>query len=203
MMMSQFHAIFSILTAILVCTSPTRSSAVGAVGEEQKQDSSNMLPLSTAFLNACTDGRLDEIEAALKEHPDWVHGRSESGETCLHVAGIKGQVEVSRLILKMGGDVNVRSTFAHGLRMHPLAWNVYGGHVENVRVLLEEGNADVNLDYDDAKGSPITVLDTVLDIAPDEKMDKPGLERFYMVKELLLKHGAKQYKDLQNEGNEL
>ena len=197
--MVRFRVLFAIMTALL-CTSPTRSE-VAAVGDEK--DSSTLPPLSNAFLNACTEGKLDEIEAALKEHPTWVHGRSESGETCLHVAGIKGQAQVSRLILKLGGDVNVRSTFAHGLRMHPLAWNVYGGHVENVRVLLEEGRADVNLDYDDAKGLPITVLDTILDIAPDEKSDKPGLERFYKLKELLLKHGAKQYKDLQNESKEL
>lgn len=192
------RALFLILTAILVWASPTRSAAVG-----DEENASKVAPLSNAFLNACTEGRLDEIEAALKEHPNWVHGRSESGETCLHVAGIKGQVQVSRLILKMGGDVNVRSTFAQGLRMHPLAWNVYGGHVENVRVLLEEGRAEVNLDYDDAKGSPITVLDTVLDIATDDMRDKPGLERFYELKELLLKHGAKQYKDLQNESKDL
>lgn len=156
------------------------------------------------FLDACTNGNLEEIKKALREHPDWLNGRSANGETCLHVAGIKGQSEVSQLILKKGGDVNIRSTFDGGLRMHPLSWNVYGGHLQNVRVLLEEGKANVNLDYD-SNGSPVTVLDTVLGIVPEEKSDDPRDERWYELKDLLLKHGAKQYKDLnlQNDKKEL
>ena len=187
---------FLLRTAINVLLFATASHAV-------EQSSSSSL-LSHAFLNACTEGNLDDIEAALVGHPEWVNGRSESGETCLHVAGIKGQSEVSQLILKLGGDANVRSTYAGGLRMHPLSWNVFGGHVENARVLLEVGQADVNSDYDSSNGSPITVMDTILEIVPDnsEQYD-PSMERFYKMKELLLQHGAMQYKDLQTENKEL
>lgn len=168
------------------------------------EQSSSSSALSTAFLNACTEGALEEIEEALVDHPEWVNGRSESGETCLHVAGIKGQSEVSQLILKLGGDANIRSTYSGGLRMHPLSWNVYGGHVENARVLLEVGQADVNSDYDDSNGKPITVMDTILEIVPDDsEQDDPSMERFYKMKELLLQHGAKRYKDLQTENKEL
>jgi ankyrin repeat protein len=152
--------------------------------------------VSDDFLNACTEGDLDQVERALSLHPSWVNGRSENGETCLHVAGIKGQSHVSRLIIQKGGDVNIRSEFSAGLRMHPLSWNVYGGHLENVRILLEEGNADINLDYDNAKGTPITVLDTILEIVPDEKEIIPDLERFYQLKALLKENGAKRFKDL-------
>ena len=174
------------------------------VSHAAEQPTCNSSILSIAFLNACTEGNLEEIEAALMDHPEWVNGRSESGETCLHVAGIKGQSEVSRLILKLGGDPNIRSTFSGGLRMHPLSWNVYGGHVETVRVLLQVGQADVNRDYDDSKGSPITVMDTLLEIVPDNsKRDDPSLERFYQLKELLLQHGAKRYNDLQTANEEL
>jgi ankyrin repeat protein len=152
--------------------------------------------VSNAFLDACTEGRLEEVKNALALHPTWVNGRSENGETCLHVAGIKGQSQVSRLIIEKGGDVNIRSEFSAGLRMHPLSWNVYGGHVDNVRVLIEEGNVDVNLDYDNSKGIPITVLDTVLEVVPDEKEIIPDLERFYLLKALLKQNGAKRYIDL-------
>ena len=168
------------------------------------EKSSSSSVVSNDILNACTEGNLEEIEAALVDHPDWVNGRSESGETCLHVAGIKGQSQVSRLILKLGGDANVRSTFSGGLRMHPLSWNVYGGHVENARVLLEVGQANVNSDYDDSKGLPITVMDTILEIVPDDsKRDDPAMERFHQMKELLLRHGAMRYKDLQVGNKEL
>jgi ankyrin repeat protein len=82
--------------------------------------------------------------------------------------------------------------------MHPLSWNVYGGHVESVKLLLESG-AQVNADVDsgDGSGSKITVLDTCtnfLDSNPNE--EGPLVERFRQVHQLLLQHGAKKYAEL-------
>ena len=77
----------------------------------------------------CTEGKLDTLKEILASHPDWVNKRSDQGESCLHVAGILGQEEVTTAILKAGGDPNIRSTYEQGLRMHPLSWNVYHGHV--------------------------------------------------------------------------
>ena len=123
------------------------------------------------------------------------------GETCLHLAGIPGSATITAELIQRGADPNVRSTFYKGLRMHPLSWNVYGGHVEAVKVLLNNG-ADVNLDYDDPAydGTKITVLDTVqtmLDSREEKDAEKEAFfQRFEQIKEMLLEKGAKKYSDL-------
>ena len=42
---------------------------------------------------------------------DLATARTENGETCLHLTGIYGALEVTKLLLKRGADPNVRSTF--------------------------------------------------------------------------------------------
>jgi ankyrin repeat protein len=155
--------------------------------------------LSFEFLDACTTGDVDAVKALLKEHPGWVNGRSEQGESCLHVAGITGRADITAVILEGGGDPNIRTAFEQGLRMHPLSWNVYGGHLESVAVLLE-GGADVNLDVDNMydPSQAVTVLDLIENILDVDHIDK----RFQQVKDLLLKFGAKRYKDLQKQVDE-
>jgi hypothetical protein len=83
--------------------------------------------------------------------------------------------------------------------MHPLSWNVYGGHVETATILLE-GGADVNLDVDDMynPSQPVTVLDLIEYTLDVDHIDK----RFQQVKDLLLKFGAKRYKDLSKQVDE-
>jgi ankyrin repeat protein len=158
--------------------------------------------LTDEFLQACSQGDVDFVEAQLSDDPSLVHGRSAQGETCLHVAGITGQSLVTQRILDGGGDPNVRTTFAQGLRMHPLSWNVYGGHVDTARVLLEHG-ASVNLPVDSMKNptEKVTVLDILLDIlSVDQEASKaspdPRLGKYYEMKTLLVKHGAKRFVDL-------
>eukprot|EP00547_Thalassionema_nitzschioides_P000402 CAMPEP_0194202348 /NCGR_PEP_ID=MMETSP0156-20130528/2396_1 /TAXON_ID=33649 /ORGANISM="Thalassionema nitzschioides, Strain L26-B" /LENGTH=198 /DNA_ID=CAMNT_0038927815 /DNA_START=56 /DNA_END=652 /DNA_ORIENTATION=+ len=154
--------------------------------------------VSTEFLNACTFGDVKQVEEALEENRSWAHGRSSQGETCLHVAGIQGQAAITKLVLEKGGDPNVRTTFPQGLRMHPLSWNAYAGHVETAKVLLENG-ASVNLDFD-SMGQPqakVTVLDIVTQILDTDS--NADVEKFVGMKELLLKHGAKLYSELEQE----
>ena len=105
---------------------------------------------------------MEVLKPILKKHPDFATAFSEMGESCLHAASIMGHIPVTEAVLKAGGNPNVRSTFAQGLRMTPLSWNVFGGHVENAQVLLEAG-ADVNMPFDHmtAEGKEtVTVLDT-------------------------------------------
>jgi ankyrin repeat protein len=80
--------------------------------------------------------------------------------------------------------------------MHPLSWNVYGGHIDNIRLLLEYG-ANVNLDFDSMKPTdytPTTVLDVVIELTKNEQGD----ERFVIIEKLLRAHGAKTITELQN-----
>jgi hypothetical protein len=160
--------------------------------------------VTSEFLDACTEGNLEVLQETLRIHPTWVNGRSPEGETCLHVAAIMGHPETTALILKKGGDPNIRTTFADGLRMHPLSWNVYGGHVETARVLLQHG-AQVNADFDhlvkeNGRTKPITVLDMVSDVIGTDagsKEPSPHLQKYYQMRDLLLEHDAKRYSDLQ------
>jgi hypothetical protein len=156
------------------------------------------------FLHACTNGEMDVLEIALTEDPHYVHGKIAMGESCLHVAGIKGQTAVTKRLLQAGADPNVRSDYEKGLRMHPLSWNVYGGHVETARALLE-GGANVNLDIDHMirPTEKVTVLDLVLamlqgyDGEDEEKYkDNPTVGKQFLMRDLLLEFGAKQFKDL-------
>jgi ankyrin repeat protein len=92
--------------------------------------------------------------------------------------------------------------------MHPLSWNAYAGHVENIRLLLQHG-AEVNADVDSMSSNgdnkkKITALDIVeqflqvqegADNAGGDDAD-PANERFVKTRELLLQHGAKRYADL-------
>lgn len=125
--------------------------------------------------------------------PDWKNARTPEGETCLHLAAIPGSDTVTKLLLDAGADPNLRTTFDGGLRMHPLSWNVYGGHYENVKLLLEYG-AEVNADVDDGKGNVISVLDANAKFLGGEP--GPYTERSEKIQKILLKYGAKTYDEL-------
>jgi hypothetical protein len=155
--------------------------------------------VSEEFLNACTYGNVKLLQSLLvdHEHASWIkEGRSKQGETCLHVAGIYGQVEVTQYLLQHGCDPNVRSTYQGGLRMPPLAWNVYGGHVDVAKVLLQ-GGANVNLDFDDMSSpkQPVTALDVCLQLVQTDAA------RFEPLLQLLLEYGAKTYGQLMDASN--
>jgi ankyrin repeat protein len=151
------------------------------------------------FFFACGKGGLGLVKSLLEEHPDWLNARTDSGEACLHLTGIEGYAELTKYLLLKGADPNIRSTFEQGLRMHPLSWNVYGGHVDNVKILLEHG-ADVNLDFDgmEASNAPVTALDVVMELVKNEEGD----ERFVKLEKLLRENGGKTMAELTEGGTE-
>ena len=148
------------------------------------------------FFNACSSGDTNFITKALEEHPNWVNAYTENGETCLHLTGIFGHSDVTKTLLEKGAEPNIRSTYEKGLRMHPLSWNVYGGHVDNIKLLLEHG-ADVNLDFDSMKSDNaiVTSLDVLLELLKNEAGD----ERFVAIEKVFEQHGAKTMKQIRNE----
>mmetsp|Transcript_43034 Transcript_43034/g.89588 ORF Transcript_43034/g.89588 Transcript_43034/m.89588 type:complete len:217 (-) Transcript_43034:122-772(-) len=152
------------------------------------------------FFNACSGGDKDLVARSIEEHPDWINGYTANGEACLHLTGIYGHSEVTELLLRKGADPNIRSTYDKGLRMHPLSWNVYGGHLGNIELLLEHG-ADVNLDFDSMKGDGIAV--TSLDVLRALLQNERGDERFVEIEKVFQKHGAKTMAQLQRENEEL
>jgi ankyrin repeat protein len=89
------------------------------------------------------------------------------------------------------------------LRMTPLSWNVFGGHLETAKALLD-GGAQVNLDVDTtANGNglrKVTVLDIVEMITPEpphpDMKPSPKVKKFIDLKAMLIKYGAKKYEAL-------
>jgi hypothetical protein len=145
------------------------------------------------FFLACSGGKLAEIKTYLSEHHGWVNARTDNGEACLHLTGIHGHTDVTEYLLVNGADPNIRSTYEHGLRMHPLSWNIYGGHVGNVHLLLTHG-ADPNLDFDGMGRSKeaVTALDLVMQLIQNEEGDT----RFVQLEKMLRGNGAKTMKEL-------
>mmetsp|Transcript_5652 Transcript_5652/g.15313 ORF Transcript_5652/g.15313 Transcript_5652/m.15313 type:complete len:91 (-) Transcript_5652:1291-1563(-) len=73
--------------------------------------------------------------------------------------------------------------------MHPLSWNVYGGHVDNIKMLLKYG-ADVNLDFDAMnRQQKVTAMDIALQLVQNESDDV----RFQTIVQVLQDAGAKPY----------
>jgi ankyrin repeat protein len=62
----------------------------------------------------------------------------ETGETALHLAAGEGHLEIVKLLLEHGADVNAKTAYETAL--HLAAGE---GHLEIVKLLLEHG-ADVN-----------------------------------------------------------
>ena len=117
----------------------------------------------------------------------------------MHLTGIYGYAPVTKYLLEQGADPNIRSTYAEGLRMHPLSWNVYGGHLENIELLLKYG-ANVNLDFDGMGGTgAVTALDVTLQLQQNEQGD----DRFTKMETLLRKFGAKTMEELKQTNEEL
>jgi hypothetical protein len=138
--------------------SSNKEQATAADSRESMDTPNGNALVSDDFLNACTYGKVDEVQHLLQQYPQWVNGQSSQGESCLHVTGIYGtNPEIISVLLAAGADPNTRSTFRHGLRMTPLAWYVYGGHLALVETLLEKGipvGLNVNMDYDTLSPPP-------------------------------------------------
>ena len=179
---------FLLLLCCFLVSSPSTIIHVHA----SKDNNNNKDKPDDSFFLLCSGGDAAKLTTLLEAHPDWVHAATENGESCLHLTGIMGQTDVTRLLLEKGANPNVRSTFEQGLRMHPLSWNVYGNHYDNAQLLLEAG-ADVNADFDLLLGEVLEVV-TVLDIV---RMIKGDCSDFDKLEALLLQHGAKTMAELQ------
>lgn len=163
-------------------------------------DSNNgQVAVDSDFFLACSGGKLDLVKTFLQEHPHWIHARTDNGEACLHLTGIYGYADVTEYMLELGADPNIRSEYSEGLRMHPLSWNIYGGHVANVELLIRHG-ADVNLDFDGMGPSKPKV--TALDVVQQLIQNESGDQRFVQLETLLKENGAKTMKELMG-GDEL
>jgi ankyrin repeat protein len=95
---------------------------------------------AAAFVEACEAGDVATVRKMLGENPELVKaahpGRPHGGWTGLHGAAQKGRLEVVRLLIERGADVNAREA---GDNTYPLHWAAAEGNVEVVRALLDAG----------------------------------------------------------------
>jgi hypothetical protein len=68
-----------------------------------------------------------------------------SGSTPLHFAAENGHIEITRLLLQNGAEVNARSNYGYT----PLHWAAENGHVDILHLLVENG---ANLEAQDVVG---------------------------------------------------
>jgi hypothetical protein len=89
------------------------------------------------FLAAARKGDTAAVKGFLDKGVD-VNAKTRYGATALSYACDKGHVEVIKLLIERGADVNVRDTFYGEV---PLGWALSHGHVEVIKLLLDKGAA--------------------------------------------------------------
>ncbi|KAJ1445779.1 hypothetical protein M885DRAFT_548893 [Pelagophyceae sp. CCMP2097] len=145
--------------------------------------------LEWAFLNACADGDYALVEKMVDAGFD-VDSATPDGESALHLAGIGGSAAVVELLAARGARLDRRATSPRGLAMTPLAWLVYGLHVDATAALVSAGAA-VNVVVRKETGALITALDIALGITGG-----PAEADAESISKILRNAGAKTYDDL-------
>ena len=98
--------------------------------------------LKSELLHAILEGREGKVATFLKNYPDYVN-TSLCNETTNPIcrATYLGNKNIVNLILKFGGDVNLRSTH----KRTPIMWASFRDNTKMMEFLLEHG-ADVSLE---------------------------------------------------------
>lgn len=87
--------------------------------------------------------------------------------------------------------------------MMPLSWHAWGGNVEIIQLLLDNGaeiNADFDYTYESINGAKVTATDVVAIIIGSSKKDDDDntaeTKLFFRSYELLRSRGGKTYEEL-------
>jgi ankyrin repeat protein len=92
----------------------------------------------TPFFNAVQEGRLDQVKEMLTRNPSLIRSETLMGTTALHMAVLSNNIDMVRLLIKEGADVN-----APGYVETPLHVAAFYGHAKIAEILLNAG-ANVN-----------------------------------------------------------
>ena len=88
-----------------------------------------------AYLDAIRKGDAAAVKAVLDQGVE-VDAKFRYDRTALSFAADRGSVEIVKMLLERGADVNAKDTFYNAT---PMVWALDKGHVEIVRLLLEKG----------------------------------------------------------------
>jgi cytochrome c len=92
--------------------------------------------LEPIFIETVDSGNVAEARRLLGQHPDLLH-TDFGGYTPLHAASADGHLDLVKLFIELGSDVNAEEDF--GNRGTPLEYALKNDNPELVRLLLEHG----------------------------------------------------------------
>ena len=95
--------------------------------------------LSEEFFAAARKGDAAAVKALLDKGVN-VNSKTRYGATALSYACDKGHVDVVKLLIERGADVNAADTFYGEV---PLGWALSHDHVQVVKLLLDKGAAGI------------------------------------------------------------
>lgn len=84
-------------------------------------------------------GMVEAVAALLEEHPEGVDAKIGNGESALHYAAARGNVQIADALLHRGADINAANDFGDT----PLFWAIRNGHTAFAEDLITKG-ANVN-----------------------------------------------------------
>ena len=96
-------------------------------------------PEAVPLYHAARLGLRDLAEHLIADHPEHINARSEVGFAPIHAAARKGHVDVLRLLLEHGADVDSQTVH----KQTPLHWAAWAAEVDVGQYLLDCG-ADIN-----------------------------------------------------------
>ena len=143
------------------------------------------------FLGHCLRGDIDAIRVILNENPEYAFELSTEGESCLHLAGVYGHAEITRMLLQ-GDDVVDSShepTHARENTSHPQRGGELGGRADVAELALA--------DEDDSKLLSGSSQDPNIDaIAEDIYEEWSSKDKFEKVRAMPLQQGENRVDEL-------
>lgn len=95
---------------------------------------------STAFIDACKAGQIDELKQMLGDDPSLVNSRSDDHTPAIVHATCANKIEVVDLLIANGGDIEAKDSLYKGTALGFAAWH---GCADIAKLLVERG-ADVD-----------------------------------------------------------
>ena len=104
--------------------------------------------LAKEIRSAIKNGKIEIVENLIGVNTDILNSMTPFG-TWLHVAASQGQLEIAKLLIKLGADVNIKGGVFGGSALKEAASD---GHIEIVKLLLLSG---AELDVSEPERNPL------------------------------------------------
>jgi len=124
------------------------------------------------FLEVVRQGDAGRVSGLLGAHPEWVRAAGEYGKTGLHWAAESDLIEVARVLLDAGADIEARTSWGAS----PLDWAANMGSSLVAELLLSRGAGGLTMITAAALGKQREVeaiVESGADLSPHRRRDAP------------------------------